>query len=78
MNLGKAIKELRKAKGFSQKELAQACGLSANAMCSIENDESFPSKTTFDKICKALDMPSAYIFLFSISEKTKGLSTKNS
>ena len=69
MNLGKAINELRKAKGFSQKELAQACGLSANAMCSIENDESFPSKTTFDKICKALDMPSAYIFLFSISEE---------
>ena len=69
MNLGKAIKELRKHKGISQKELATRCGISTNAICSIENNTSFPAKSTFDKICKALRVPGAYIFLFSISEE---------
>ena len=69
MNLGKAIKELRKHKGISQKELATRCGISTNAICSIENNTSFPAKSTFDKICKALGVPGAYIFLFSISEE---------
>lgn len=68
MNLGNAIKELRKIRGISQKELAERCSLSANAMCNIENSASFPSKSSFDKICKALDMPSAYIFLFAITD----------
>lgn len=69
MNLGKAIKELRKHKGISQKELAIRCGISTNAICSLENNDSFPSKNTFEKICKALGIPGAYIFLFSISEE---------
>lgn len=69
MNLGNAIKELRKIRGISQRELADQCGLSANAMCSIENNASFPSKGSFEKICKALDMPSAYIFLFAITDE---------
>ena len=69
MDLGNAIKQLRKHRGLSQKALASLCGLTANAMCSIENNSSFPAKSTFDKICKALDMPSAYIFLFAITDE---------
>lgn len=69
MDLGNAIKQIRKHRGISQKELADRCGLSANAVCSIENNASFPAKSTFDKICKALDMPSAGIFLFAISDE---------
>lgn len=69
MNLGNAIRELRKHRGLSQKELADMCDISTNSISSIENNASFPAKGTFDKICKALDMPSAYIFLFSISEE---------
>lgn len=68
MDLGSAIKILRKHRGISQKALADMCGLSTNSICSIENNSSFPSKSSFDKICKALDMPSAYIFLFAITE----------
>lgn len=68
MNLGNAIKELRRHRNLSQKELADKCGVSANTICNIENNISFPAKGTFDKICKALDMPSAYIFLFAITE----------
>lgn len=67
MDLGNAIKVLRKHRGLSQKELADKCGISANSICNIEKNASFPAKGTFDKICEALDMPSAYIFLFAIS-----------
>ena len=69
MDLGNAIKQLRKHRKLSQKQLADLCGISANAICSIENNASFPSKSTFDKICKALDMPSACIFLFAITDE---------
>lgn len=69
MNTGDAIKNLRKKKGISQKELAQKCGLSANTLCSIENSESFPSRESIDKICKALDIPVSYLMFFSVTEE---------
>lgn len=69
MDLGNAIKQIRKHRKLSQTELASMCGLSTNAICSIEKNASFPAKSTFDKICKALDMPSACIFLFAITDE---------
>ena len=68
MNVGAAIKILRKRKGITQKDLAQMCGLSANALCSIENSESFPSKESIDKICKALDIPVSYLMFYSVTD----------
>lgn len=69
MNTGDAIKNLRKKKGLSQKELAQKCGLSANALCSIEKSESFPSRESIDKICKALGIPVSYLMFFSVTDE---------
>ena len=69
MNIGNAIKCIRKAKGISQKDLAQKCELSANALCSIENDLSFPSKDSIGRICKALEIPEAYLMFFSVSDE---------
>lgn len=68
MNVGEAIKNLRKNKGISQKDLAQECGLSANSMCSIEKNESFPSKDSIEKICTALDIPVSYLMFFSVTD----------
>ena len=64
MNLGQAITTFRKKKGLSQKELASYCGLSANALCNIEKDKSFPSKETIQSICYSLDI-SVGMLLFS-------------
>ena len=64
MNLGLAIAVFRKKKGLSQKELAIRCGLSANTLCSIEKDKSFPSKETIGSICYNLDI-SVGMLLFS-------------
>ncbi len=69
MNVGDAIKNLRKNKGLSQKELAQRSGLSANAMCSIEKNEAFPSRDSIDRICKALEIPTSYLMFFSVTDE---------
>ena len=69
MNAGDAIKNLRKNKGLSQKELAQKCGLSANAFCSIDKNESFPSRESIDKICKALEIPTSFLLVFAVTDE---------
>ena len=68
MEIGTAIKHLRKNKGLTQKVLAEMCDVSANAMNQIENNPSFPHKNTIDKICDVLEIPVSYLLFFSISE----------
>ena len=68
MNLGQTIKMIRKEKGISQKELAQKSGLSGNALCSIENDKSFPCKDTINSICKALNISAGFLLFASLTE----------
>ena len=68
MELGKAIREVRREKGVSQKDLAVACGVSANAMVSIEKGRSFPTKKTILAICQALNVSNAYLLLYSLEE----------
>ena len=41
--------------------------ISANALCSIEQGESFPEKNTIIRICKALEIPESYLLLFTNS-----------
>lgn len=68
MNLGTAIKIVRKKKNISQKELANKCGISINALSQIELNESFPQKGTIQKICTELEIPPSYLLFLSISE----------
>lgn len=69
MEVGSAIKMLRKRKGYSQKDLAHECGLSVNALSLIENNSTFPKKATIKKVCEVLDIPTAYLLFFSISDE---------
>lgn len=68
MNLGETIKDIRKRKGFKQRELADRAGISPNAMCSIEKNYSFPSKETIKAICDAMDVPVSYLLFASITD----------
>ena len=68
MDLGNAIKTLRKQKKITQKQLAELSEISTNALCSIETGQSLHSKTTISKICKSLNIPESYLLLFSITE----------
>ena len=69
MDLGNAIKTLRKQKKITQKQLAELSEISVNALCSIDTGQSFPSKTTISKICTSLNIPESYLLLFSITEE---------
>ncbi len=69
MDIGKAIKELRKVKHITQKELAIRCGITPNALCNIEKGISFPSQSNIQKICDAMCIPPSYLLLFSITEE---------
>lgn len=68
MDIGTAIKSLRKEKGFSQKQLAEMCGISVNALSQIEINATFPQKSTIKKICESLGIPVSYLLFFSISD----------
>ena len=69
MDIGSAIKSIRTRKKITQKDLAAKCGISANALCSIEKNTSFPTKETINKICDALEIPVSYLLFFSITEE---------
>lgn len=47
--------ELRKARGWTQQELAKACGLTQSVIGRIESKKSVPTLVTLQKIVAALD-----------------------
>lgn len=47
--------ELRKARGWTQKDLAKACGLTQSVVARIESKKSVPTLVTLQKIVSALD-----------------------
>ena len=40
-----------------------------NALCSIKNNYTMPTKATITKICQSLNIPSAYLLFFSIQDE---------
>lgn len=52
----KIIFEARKAKGLSQKQLADMLGVSNKSVSKWENAEAFPRDDTLDKLCNVLDI----------------------
>lgn len=55
---GKYLKRLRKYQGFSQRELAEACGINHTYISKIENGhDDAPSEEVLNKIAKALQLP---------------------
>lgn len=53
--MGIRIRQLRKAKGWSQDELAKKCGISMSFLGHIERGTRIMSLETFANICTALD-----------------------
>ena len=53
--MGMRIRQVRKAKGWSQNELAEKCGISMSFLGHIERGSRIMSMETFANICMALD-----------------------
>lgn len=69
MDLGSAIRALRKAHNIKKKDLADQAGLSTTALYNIEHNISFPTKDTIANICTAMDIPVSYLMLFCVTEE---------
>lgn len=69
MNIGTAIKKIRKEKGIGQREIAEKCNISVNALSQIETNATFPQKGTIQKISEVLNVPVSYILFLSISDE---------
>ena len=53
--LGDKIKQIRKAKGLTLREVAQECGLSAGFLSQVERDGAVPSLASLRKLALALE-----------------------
>jgi len=61
-NVGRRIRYLRRRRGLTQRALAQACDLSANAVGLIERGESSPAVSTLHRLALALGVSIADLF----------------
>jgi transcriptional regulator with XRE-family HTH domain len=75
MNLGLAIKEIRKNQGWSQVELAKAAKISQTALSQIENGKR-PGEKTIQKISNVLKTPVALFYIMAFEEKDVPVSKK--
>jgi transcriptional regulator with XRE-family HTH domain len=61
-NVGQRIRALRQRRGLTQRALADACDLSANAVGLIERGETSPSVSTLHRLALALEVSLAELF----------------
>ena len=68
MDLGQAIKALRLKNQMTQTQLAERCGISTNAVSSLETGKSYPPKGTVERLCEAFGIPQSYFLMSTIEE----------
>lgn len=59
--IGQRIREARKAKGYSQEELAELCGVNLRTIQRVENNENQPSGKTLKSIFAVLEIQNSNI-----------------
>ena len=68
MNVGLAIKAIRKKLSITQYELAERCELSQTSLSQIETGVKRPSQRTITKVCSVLDIPESVIYIVAMQE----------
>ena len=71
--LGEQVRNIRKKRGITLKELAEKTGLSIGYISQIERNLTDPSLSTLRKLSAALDIPT---YLFMGGESSTGLTTR--
>ena len=66
MDIGTAIKTLRKEKKISQKKLAEECNISVNALCQIEKNVIPPKKHNMQNMYSSWYTDFLSLILFNI------------
>ncbi|MCB1358369.1 MAG: cupin domain-containing protein [Maritimibacter sp.] len=62
LNIGERLKEIREAKGLSQRELAARAGMTNGAISMIEQDKTSPSVSSLKRILDGIPMPLSQFF----------------
>ena len=75
LTFGEKIKNARRAKGFTQKQLAAQIGAAHNSISDWENNKNKPDPDTIELLCGVLDMSPNYLLVsesddFSPAEKS--------
>ncbi len=68
MNIGSAIKSIRKKLAITQYELAEKCELSQTSLSQIETGIKRPSQRTITKVCNVLDIPESIIYIVAMQQ----------
>ncbi len=76
MNIGFAIKSIRKKLAITQYELAEKCDLSQTSLSQIETGVKRPSQRTITKVCSVLDIPESIIYIVAMQESDVPASKK--
>lgn len=69
MNLGDTIKEIRKKKNISQKDLAIGCDITQTYLSLIENNKKEPNITLLRAIACFLNIPLPILFFLSLNNE---------
>src|SRR5258705_13664937 len=67
MNIGLAIKKIRKQLGVSQAELSELTSISQTSLSKIEGG-TIPTEKNLKKICTALDVPPSVIYILGMED----------
>lgn len=68
MNLGIAIRSVRRQLGITQQELSEKSGISQTSLSQIENAVKRPSNKTIQKICGVLEIPEAVLYILAMQD----------
>lgn len=68
LTFGEKIKEARKTKGMTQKQLAEKIGAKHNSVSDWENNKNKPDPDTIELLCGVLDIAPNYLLAVSTSE----------
>jgi len=76
MNIGTAVKAIRKKLDITQSQLADACGISQATLSQIESGKKRPNEHTLKSICTTLDVPESIIYIIAMEERDVPVSKK--
>lgn len=77
MNIGAAIRSIRRQEGITQYELAEKCNISQTSLSQIENGIKRPSNRTIKKVCEVLEVPESVLYILGMQESDVPDSRKN-
>jgi len=77
MNIGLAIKSIRRQLDITQYQYADRCNISQTSLSQIENGVKRPSARTIKKVCEVLDVPESIIYILGMQDTDVPESRKN-